>query len=478
MACSLRYDTRSTDVMTKNPKNSQIAACRTSASSRSAQQCSSGRSDLIRSSAHAFIASMVGVLLGFASSIVVSRALGPSNKGEYDLVVSTALLLALILGLSIPSGITFSVARRESAARVLTAWIVGIGALQAVATLVVLGILGRTGIAGEVGLAATDSGLRLVVSLLVGAMCIAACLKAVLVGLQRVPLASWMDVLGRGITLVMLAGVAVVGAFGGPTVSAFTGAMLAGAALGVICMGLVVVQLAPSGPRAGLGTVFRFSSLAYIANVAQYLNYRLDLFLVAYFRNLTEVGLYALAVTLTQLIMVVGGAVSTAVFSRVGSGVDMPAEAAERTAALSRGVVVIQSMLAVLLAVLAVPLLVLVYGSDFEAAASPIWLLLPGVVALGAGSVLAAHLAGLGRPDLNLLGSLASLAVTLPLDLLLIPPLGMNGAALASTGAYLCTTGVAGLFFARVTGLPLAAFLAVGPSDVRRLLALTRSVVR
>src|SRR6185312_10278454 len=151
--------------------------------------------------------------------------------------------------------------------------------------------------------------------------------------------------------------------------------------------------------------------------------------------NLTEVGLYALAVTLTQLIMVVGGAVSTAVFSRVGSGVDMPAEAAERTAALSRGVVVIQSMLAVLLAVLAVPLLVLVYGSDFEAAASPIWLLLPGVVALGAGSVLAAHLAGLGRPDLNLLGSLASLAVTLPLDLLLIPPLGMNGAALASTGA-------------------------------------------
>ena len=134
-------------------------------------------------------------------------------------------------------------------------------------------------------------------------------------------------------------------------------------------------------------------------------------------------------------------------------------------------------MLAGSLAVVVLPLLRLLYGPAFVDAAVPVWLLLPGVVALGAGGVLASHIAGLGRPGLNLISSSVGLIVTLGLDLLLIPLAGMAGAALASTAAYASVAGLTAWFFSRSTGVPIADVVVVERSDLTRLASRIRATI-
>jgi O-antigen/teichoic acid export membrane protein len=433
---------------------------------------------LVRSSTHAFAASVVGVGIALALSIVVSRALGPAGKGTYDLVISTATLLALILGLSLPSGITFGVARGMSAPRRVVLWVLGAGTVQGVVAAVLLRVLSHTGFATEVGISATDGRLMLVLPALVSLLCIAPCLKAILNGAQRVALASWMDILRSAFTLpiVVLIAAGVTGIES--TANLFVAATVVGNLLGIALILLAIWGLTPTRTGAGLTTILRFATPAYAAIVLQYLNYRLDLFLVAYFRDLREVGLYALAGTLTQFVWLVSGSVATAVFARVGAATDDPREAANQTVTLTRTVFLIQLVLAGILAATAQPLLRLLYGGAFEPAASAIWLLLPGAVALGATAVLSAHVAGLGRPDLNLIGAVAGLIVTVLLDIALIPSAGFNGAAVASTASYLATGGVTTYFFVRLTHTSTGALFEVRRADLQRARSILRGKIR
>ena len=62
-----------------------------------------------------------------------------------------------------------------------------------------------------------------------------------------------------------------------------------------------------------------------------------------------------------------------------------------------------------------------------------------------------AYLLGAGRPGLNSLAQAAGLVVTVTLDLVLIPRIGVMGAAIASCFAYLTTTAMLLVFFRVLT---------------------------
>jgi O-antigen/teichoic acid export membrane protein len=106
---------------------------------------------------------------------------------------------------------------------------------------------------------------------------------------------------------------------------------------------------------------------------------------------------------------------------------------------------------AVPMALAAPVVLPLVYGDAFRDAVVPVWILLVGLAGGGVTGVLTAYLSGNGRPGLGSAAVGSGLVVTLALDLALIPPFGIVGAALASTVAYLTTAAVLLLFFRAVT---------------------------
>jgi O-antigen/teichoic acid export membrane protein len=96
-------------------------------------------------------------------------------------------------------------------------------------------------------------------------------------------------------------------------------------------------------------------------------------------------------------------------------------------------------------------LIVAIYGPDFAAAYGPLLALLPGIVLLGGAKVLTNEMAGRGYPQYNSIASAAGLAVTLLLDLTLIPRLGVMGAAIASSIAYAGIFVLALIFYGRAS---------------------------
>ena len=57
--------------------------------------------------------------IGIASSVLIARTIGPTGKGSFDLIIATSTLLLTFLGLSLPAGVTYEVARGDANIRSL-----------------------------------------------------------------------------------------------------------------------------------------------------------------------------------------------------------------------------------------------------------------------------------------------------------------------------------------------------------------------
>jgi O-antigen/teichoic acid export membrane protein len=209
--------------------------------------------------------------------------------------------------------------------------------------------------------------------------------------------------------------------------------------------------------------LLRFGVVGYVSWLTNYLNVRLDTFLVNIFANATQVGLYAVAVSLAETVWYISTSASTVLTPRVAAG---EAEASdELTGRVSRAVVALSVAAAVLIAALAPLLVQILFGSAFRASVLGVWLLLPGIVALGVGRVLAGYLLGRNRQQVDLVASVAGVVMTVTLDLLLIPRYGFAGAAVASSIAYVTAFAVDVVWVVRHSTLTVGSLLIPGPSD-------------
>jgi O-antigen/teichoic acid export membrane protein len=112
-------------------------------------------------------------------------------------------------------------------------------------------------------------------------------------------------------------------------------------------------------------------------------------------------------------------------------------------------------------------LVLYVFGPDYRDALAPMFILLPGMIFLGTGMVIAGDLQGRGRPGVSSLLALMAAVVTVGLDIALIPPLGVIGAAAASLIAYVLFGLGSVAALSRLEGLPLRRLLVPGRSDFR-----------
>jgi O-antigen/teichoic acid export membrane protein len=163
---------------------------------------------------------------------------------------------------------------------------------------------------------------------------------------------------------------------------------------------------------SGLSEVIRFAVPSYLSNVTQFLNYRLDVFLVSFFAGAAAVGLYTLAVTLAQAIWLFSNAAAMVLLPRIASLQEAKMENAAQTARITRLALWLSAVSALLLALIAEFLLTRIYGEAFRGSLAPLLWLLPGIVIFSATNVIASYLAGIGKPRLNWFASLAGLFVT------------------------------------------------------------------
>ncbi len=208
----------------------------------------------------------------------------------------------------------------------------------------------------------------------------------------------------------------------------------------------------------------RYGVKAYLANMIQFLNYRIDFFLINRLLVLEEVGYYSISVSMAEILLHIPYAVGTVVFPYVSN---VSEEKANRTTPeVFRHMLLLLMVTSAGFALCARLLFPLFFSDQFNAALAPFFILLPGVVALGTSKVIVNDLAGRGRPLINTIVSGAALVLNIAVNLVLIPVYGISGAALTSTITYTLSSIALLLIFKRVSGTGWRELVCIRKSDL------------
>ncbi len=229
-------------------------------------------------------------------------------------------------------------------------------------------------------------------------------------------------------------------------------AVLISSATAVVILGAMLrrrgASFRPRWNRLVIKTTLKFGLRGYVANVLQFFNYRLDLFLVNYFLGTSGAGIYTVSVAMAEMLWYLPNAVGFVIFPKAAN--TSAAVMNRFTPRVFRITLGLTAAGAVVLALIGKPFINIVYSPAFASAYLPMLALLPGVVLLGGGKVLTNEVAGRGYPQYNSIASGVSLLLTIGFDLLLIPRLGVLGASIASSIAYTAIFGLALVFYRRV----------------------------
>ena len=186
----------------------------------------------------------------------------------------------------------------------------------------------------------------------------------------------------------------------------------------------------------------------YPGTVADFATLRMDQLLLGGLASSTAIGLYFVAVRLSEITAVLASSVADAL---------MPEVAATKNATraddlLARSLrLTVYTHLAVLIPLwLAAPhILKFIYGESFLAASGTLRILLVASVVLTGGGIAISGLQGFGHPGLATTARVASAGVTVVALLTLLPRYGIAGAALASLLGYSVMMGVAFFWLVR-----------------------------
>lgn len=194
------------------------------------------------------------------------------------------------------------------------------------------------------------------------------------------------------------------------------------------------------------------------------LNYRLDIILMEKFSNLTEIGIYSIAVSIAQLTWALPQSITTALFSHSANAKDELAFSF-KVAKLFRVSLVLSVVVVAGLAALSPLLIPRIYGAEFVGSVRAVYYLLPGVFFLLALKVLNIDLAGRGKPSASLYATIPSLIINIVTNVVLLPKYGAVGAAIASSASY-CVAGVGIMvLFCRTTSVSMTQLWSFRRSD-------------
>jgi O-antigen/teichoic acid export membrane protein len=229
-------------------------------------------------------------------------------------------------------------------------------------------------------------------------------------------------------------------------------------------LGLAALDAGVGRPqRVLLLDSFRFGVRAWFGSLSDTLNDRLDQILVGLIASQAVLGVYAVAVNGAEILLYLPAAAATAVLPLVArSGAQGP----RPVLGAFRSVLLVTAASVALGAVLGPTLIPLVFGSDFDASVVPFLLLLPGALGYAALLVFSNALVASSAPGRSSLGMLASLVVTIGLDLVLIGRYGASGAAAAATIGYVLGGAVALVLYRGVAAFSWRALLLPERGDV------------
>ena len=372
--------------------------------------------------------------------VIATRALGPYERGLLATALAWSFVLGSLIAYAVPQAGTYFVAREpvERARFLSTLLVMGAVAGAGIATVGVIGslLLVRSQAAGPLAIAFANQLPIIVVGIGVGAI----------LGLGEYRAWGLYRVLGPAIALF---GIIAATTAGFRTAVAITCVYTIATFVQAVVLLRVLRRrrLLASPSRAVVARILSYSWQNVVSVAVWQLSYRLDQLFLSLTVAPQLLGIYAVSATFGEVIVPVVASAGSVMLTRVSAG-----GARAIRASLSRALTSSLLLAGVFCGVtfVAAPLAVgVLFGDAFLPGVTSLRILLVGAVGLAVSSVLGETLFGLGRPlsaaRAQLIGAIPML-VLLPL---LVPRLGIEGAAIASTVSYIVTVVPMALYLRR-----------------------------
>ena len=378
------------------------------------------------------IADITILLSNVVSSLIGARALGPAGRGDLLVIVLWPPVVAMLAGLGLPTAYRYWMAREPERVSFLFSnavlYTLAVGVVSVVlADLIVPHLVGQR--SPQVMMLLRVYQVNIPAALFLDLM------RGLLEGTRRFGWAGAARMIFFGVQAIGFAGLWSVGHL---TIATAMITMITAQTTSML-LALIAVwrQLRPSWQPSWIEfkNSMHYALRDYPGGVADFTTLRLDQLVLAAMASNVAIGLYVVAVRLSEMTTLAADAIADALMPEVA------ASKAENRAELlwARSLRLAIYMHLVLLPPLwlAAPLLLrILFGERFVPATGAFrWLLLAaGVWSLG--SIVISGLRGFGYPGLSTVAKFSAAAVTTVGLLVLLPRLGITGAAIASLIGY------------------------------------------
>ena len=203
--------------------------------------------------------------------------------------------------------------------------------------------------------------------------------------------------------------------------------------------------------KDSLKEMLHYGAFMQLSTLVSTLNKRLSLFLLNTHCDEKSIGVYASGTQVTEGVNIVGQSIGLVEFSAL-SNTENKQRAAQLTLRFMKLSVLLTFTALLVICLLPTSFFEWLFSGEFSDIHTVILLIAPGIVFFSAHTILANYFSGTGKPKYNLYASLVGLSVTIVSAFVLIPWLGIRGAAITTTLTYTTLFVYQWIVFHRNTG--------------------------
>lgn len=187
--------------------------------------------------------------------------------------------------------------------------------------------------------------------------------------------------------------------------------------------------------KSSFKELFHYGAFMQLSTLVSTLNKRLSLYLLKTNCSEQQIGVYALGTQVTEGVNIIGQSIGLVEFSAL-SNTEQKQRASVLTMRFMKLSVLLTFTALLIICLLPTAFYEWLFSGEFAGIRPVILLMSPGIVFFSAHTVLFNYFSGTGKPKYNLYASLIGLGVTLISAFILIPALGILGAAITTTLTY------------------------------------------
>lgn len=396
--------------------------------------------------------------IALATGPILAQSLGVEGRGQVAAATAPLGLAIALMTFGVPEAVSYAVARHprlvRTAARNGFLLIILAGLLATAAVLAARGWLSG----GDLDI----QHLMVVASLAVMPTLLLGVLRGIASGLQQWTMVASEKVLASGLRLLVLLPLWLTG-----HLTPFTAVVVLAAmpVMGAIAYVRLPRRLPPADVDteniASTKAITGYGMRLWIGTISGVLLSRVDQTLITPLSNAYQLGLYVVAVNVSEIPLIIHRSVRDVTFVT-----DAHRSEDAKLAASARISTLICTIVALGLGLTMGWWLPILFGEEFAPAVPIAALLLVAVVLSTPGSIAGAGLSARGRPGLRSIALVIACVINVGLLVVLVSEYGALGAAWATVLGYLLSSGLNQFFLKRLFGVSMLSFYGIRRSDL------------